>query len=122
MRCPVETCHVQSHRWRCSNTADFSVYLFSIRRAHAGRPVYNQPYFQYQSKQHAFVCLAKDLNAIFVVFRGTQQQTLFCQQLDLKYPDMPDDIKLCAMASIVLIKIQLYILKLRAEHQHPDHV
>ncbi|CAN7107623.1 unnamed protein product, partial [Brassica rapa subsp. narinosa] len=26
------------------------------------------------------------------------------------------------MASIVLIKIQLYILKLRAEHQHPDHV
>ncbi|XP_065863575.1 lipase [Euphorbia lathyris] len=45
----------------------------------------------------AFVGVAKDLNAIVIAFRGTQEHSiqnwiedLFWKQLDLNYPDMPD--------------------------------
>ncbi|KAJ7980222.1 Lipase [Quillaja saponaria] len=44
-----------------------------------------------------FVGVAKDLNAIVIAFRGTQESSiqnwiedLFWKQLDLNYPDMPD--------------------------------
>ncbi|KAL9279907.1 putative triacylglycerol lipase [Arabidopsis thaliana] len=45
----------------------------------------------------AYVGVAKDLNAIIIAFRGTQEHSiqnwvsdLFWKQLDLNYPDMPD--------------------------------
>ncbi|KAG2311786.1 hypothetical protein Bca52824_023343 [Brassica carinata] len=45
----------------------------------------------------AYVGVAKDLNAIVIAFRGTQEHSiqnwisdLFWKQLDLNYPDMPD--------------------------------
>lgn len=45
----------------------------------------------------AYVGVAKDLNAIIIAFRGTQENSiqnwiedLFWKQLDLQYPDMPD--------------------------------
>lgn len=45
----------------------------------------------------AYVGVAKNLNAIIVAFRGTQEHSiqnwiedLYWKQLDLKYPDMPD--------------------------------
>ncbi|WCJ23542.1 alpha/beta-Hydrolases superfamily protein [Euphorbia peplus] len=45
----------------------------------------------------AYVGVAKDLNAIVIAFRGTQENSLqnwisdlFWKQLDLNYPDMPD--------------------------------
>ncbi|XP_048322047.1 lipase isoform X2 [Ziziphus jujuba] len=51
-----------------------------------------------QNCLQAFVGVAKDLNAIIIAFRGTQEHSiqnwiedLYWKQLDIEYPGMPDD-------------------------------
>ncbi|CAL5415779.1 unnamed protein product [Camellia sinensis] len=65
-----------------------------------------------------FVGMAKDLNAIVIAFRGTQERSLqnwiedlYWKQLDLNYPGMPDAM-VCIMDFILLTTPQLYVLVL----------